>query len=310
VTQSAERIILIVDTGVDDALAIALALRHPLIQLDAVLTTWGNVDLERVNNNTLRVLDWLDAPHVPVFAAASGPLKGEAFDASDWHGVDGLGGARFPRSSRAPRPDGVGHLIDALTTAPHQINVVCTGPFTPLALAIQHDASIVDNVKQVVVMGGAAHLPGNTTPTAEYNVYADPEAAAVVFEQPWPLTMVGLDVTNRVMLTRLETRAIADMESREAQLIAEVTRWIFLERQIDAMALHDPLAVAVVVEPALVTTVPGPVVVETLGEHTRGQTIVDWRPRRQRPPSNTRVCVDVDVDAARGVFLSTLGIAG
>jgi inosine-uridine nucleoside N-ribohydrolase len=303
-----ERIILIVDTGVDDALALALAVRHPRIQLDAVLTTWGNVDLEKVNANTLRVLEWLEAPDVPVYAAAAEPLQCEAFDASDWHGSDGLGGARIPPTTRSAQHGGVEYLIRTLREEPKAINVVCTGPFTALALAIQRDSAFVENVKQVVVMGGAAHLPGNTTPTAEYNVYADPEAAAIVFDQRWPLVMVGLDVTNRVTLSRLETAAIAGMRSREAELVAEVTRHLFLGRQVDAMALHDPLAVAVVVEPGLVTTAPGPVVVETRGEHTRGQTIVDWRPRRTRPPSNTRVCVDVDVEAARSLFFDTLGV--
>ena len=304
-----ERVALIVDTGVDDALALAVALRHPHIQLEAVLTTWGNVDLARVNSNTLRVLDWLGASDVPVYATAQRPLVGEAFDASYFHGDDGLGGARLPATSRAVLDGGIDWLVERVKTEPHQLTVVCTGPFTALALAIQQGAAFVENVKEVVVMGGAAHLPGNTTPTAEYNVYADPEAAALVFDQRWPMLMVGLDVTNQVTLTRLETHAIANQPSREAQLVAEVTRLLFVERQIESMALHDPLAVLLTVEPSLVTTVAGPVVVETRGEHTRGQTIVDWRPRRTRPPSNTRVCIDVDMDAARAAFLRALDIA-
>jgi purine nucleosidase len=303
------RLILVVDTGVDDALALALAVRHPRIQLEGVVTSWGNVDLERVNANTVRVLDWLDATHVPVFAGPARPLVGEAEDASYWHGADGLGGARLPPAARRAQSDGIEWLVRQVESAPHDITVVCTGPFTALALAIQQWPTFASQLRRVVVMGGAAHLPGNTTPVAEYNVYADPAAAAIVFAQDWPLTMVGLDVTNRVTLSRLETIAIANMQSREAKLIAEVTRYLFLEREVEAMALHDPLAVAVAVEPSLVTTVPGPVVVETRGDHTRGQTIVDWRPHRVRPPSQTQLGVDVDVARARKLFFDTLGIA-
>lgn len=308
-TSGAERLILVVDTGVDDALALALAVRHPGLELDCVVTTWGNVDLERVNDNTLRVLDWLGARSVPVFAGPSGPLVGAAFDASDWHGVDGLGGARLPGAARAIEPDGARQLAERVARAPRALSVVCTGPFTALAQAIQRDPAFVENVRELVVMGGAARPPGNTTAVAEYNVYADPEAAAIVFEQAWPCVMVGLDVTNQVRLTRLETAALASMESAEAQLVSEVTRHLFQERALDSMALHDPLAVAVVAHPELVTTVPGPVVVETRGALTRGQTIVDWRPTRARPPSNTRVCVEVDASAARRVFFDTLGLS-
>ncbi len=303
-----ERLILIVDTGIDDALALALAVRHPRCQLEAVITSWGNVGLEQVSGNTLRVLDWLGATDVSVFGGSAGPLVGDALDAAYWHGADGLGGARLPSSARAVQSGGIDWFTAHVAADPGAITVVCTAPLTVLAQAVERDARFVSHVKQVIVMGGAARPPGNTTPVAEFNIYVDPEAAAIVFQQSWPLVMVGLDVTNQVQLSRRETVAIASLESPAARLIAEVTRFSFLERGVDAISLHDPLAVAVALDPTLVTIVPGPVLVETRGQHTRGQTIVDWRRGRRVTPSNTRVCVDVDVAAARSLFFETLGI--
>ena len=302
-----QRLVLIVDTGVDDALALALAVRHPLGELEAVVTTWGNVGLEQVSANTLRVLDHLGATDVPVYAGSSGPLVGEACNAAYWHGTDGLGGARLPPSLRAVQPDGVDWLCAYAAANPGGTTIVCTGPCTVLAEAMQRDPAFVSNVEEVVVMGGAARLPGNTTPVAEFNMYADPEAAALVFQQAWPLVMVGLDVTRQVELSRQETLALASSsQSPERRLVAEVTRFLFLELGVEAMSLHDPLAVAVAIEPLLVTTVEAPVLVETRGEYTRGQTIVDWRRGRPVSASNTRVCVEVDVAAARKLFFETL----
>jgi purine nucleosidase len=164
-------------------------------------------------------------------------------------------------------------------------------------------------VREVVLMGGNAQLPGNVTPVAEFNIYADPEAAAIVFGQAWPLTMVGLDVTNMVKLTRAERDAIAENPSREAVLVREVTRHIYDLRGADAMALHDPLAVGVALLPDLVKTIDREVQVETRGEHTRGQTVVDLRSYGHDARSTrTHVCMDVDVARFKALFFTTLGL--
>jgi purine nucleosidase len=303
-----KRIILVVDTGVDDALALALAVRHPAIQLDAVLTSCGNVGLELATLNTLRVLDWLGATDVPVIAGADCPLEAPFVDAAYWHGADGLGGARLPVSGRSALDDAPGYLVERLLAEPGEITVVCTGPLTNLALALRRDPGIVGNVKEVVLMGGAVQLPGNTTPTAEYNVYADPEAAAVVFNQDWSLTMVGLDVTQQVLLTAEEVGRLAHETSPEAVLLREVTRDQFVHKGLESIALHDPLAVGVALDPTLVQTTSGPVRVETRGEYTRGQTVFDLRPRAPRTPSNTRVCMQVSAERFRRMFFSALGV--
>jgi len=300
--------ILVVDTGVDDALALALAVRHPRIQLEAVLTSWGNVALDLINDNTLRVLDWLGATDVPVFAGADRPLVGAAIDAGHFHGQDGLGGAPLRPTRRTPRADAVGYLIERLTAEPDQLSVVCTGPLTNLALAVQREPRIVECVREVVVMGGSAQLPGNVTPVAEFNIAADPEAAAVVFGQPWLVTMVGLDVTNQVVLSAAEVRRLDGSSSAEAVLTRQVTRFVFEQRGMPSMALHDPLAVGVALDHSLVTMANGPVHVETRGEYTRGQTVFDLRPRVVRPNSSTRVCLEVDAARFRQMFCAILGL--
>jgi inosine-uridine nucleoside N-ribohydrolase len=273
-----------------------------------VVAVAGNVGLELTVRNSLRVLDWLGATDVPVYAGADRPLSGVVREASHWHGPDGLGGARLPDSTRSPNEDGVGYLCDAIMRQPGQVTLVCTAPLTNLALAVRREPDLVQSVKEVVLMGGAARLPGNVTPVAEFNIYADPDAAAGVFEAAWPITMVGLDVTERVRLERAERQPLEHHTTREGQLVFEVTRHIFDVNGYDTMALHDPLALAIAVQPDLVTTVQRDVRVEARGEHTLGQTIVDYR--RSAPPSvlNTRVCTEVDVGRARAWFVTTLGL--
>jgi len=305
------RMILDVDTGIDDALALAVAVRHRAVKLEAVLSVAGNVGLDLTTRNTLTVLDVLGAAGGPVAAGAGGPLRGAVREASHWHGADGLGGAALPRSRRTALDDGVGYLIERVLAEPGQLTVVCVAPLTNLALAVQRAPELVSAVREVVLMGGAARAPGNSTPVAEFNIYADPEAADVVFRQRWPLTMVGLDVTNRVLFTRHDRDALAGARSSEGLLLSEVTRRHFDDLGVEAIALHDPLAVAVALEPDLATMVETEAVVETRGEHTRGQTVVDLRSHRQTsmlPGPTRRVCVDVDVARAREFFFTTLGL--
>jgi inosine-uridine nucleoside N-ribohydrolase len=301
-----KRIILDVDTGVDDALAIALAVGHPDVQLEAVVTVAGNVGLDLTTRNTLRVLEWLAAPEIPVYVGADRPLSGEAREASRWHGADGLGGASLPEPTFSAQPNGVDYLIGRIMAEPGELTLVCTAPLTNLALALQRNPGIVENVGEIVLMGGTPVLPGNTTPTAEFNVYADPLAASLVLQQMWPLTMIGLNVTTRVSFKRADRDALLGNESREAVLLRELSRHLFDVRGLDTMSLHDPLALMVAVEPELVQTVHVDVEVETEGTHTLGMTVADWRESAEAPVRNTYVAMDVGVARARALFFGTL----
>jgi purine nucleosidase len=271
-----------------------------------VLSVAGNVGVELTTRNTLRVLDWLGASDVPVYAGAERPLRGEVREASHWHATDGLGGARLPESTRAALPNAVDFLIEQLMQSPGEITLVCTGPLTNLALAVQREPRIAPAA--VVLMGGAATVPGNVTPVAEFNIYADPDAAALVFQQDWPIVMVGLDVTEQVRLTRAERQAFDGRSEPEAILVREVTRHLFDGREVPAMALHDPLAVLVAADPDLVKTLHQDVAVETRGEHTLGQTVVDVRRSAPPPTLRTQVCSEVDAARAREQFFSILGL--
>ena len=302
------RVILDVDTGVDDALAIALAVRHPEVRLEAVVPVAGNVSLDLTTRNTLRVLEWLGARAVPVYRGADKPLSGVVREASHWHGPDGLGGAQLPAPTTGAHADGIDYLVETILANPEEITLVCTAPLTNLALALQREPRIVQSVQQVVLMGGAARLPGNVTPAAEFNIYADPAAADMVFAESWPVTMVGLDVTMKVNFSREDRDSLRRTSSPEATLVREVTRHLFDVRGVSAMALHDPLALLIAIQPDLAQTIHADVRVETEGKYTLGQTVVDFRRSAPASQLRTQVCVDVDVERARAMFITTLGL--
>lgn len=199
-----ERVVLDVDTGTDDALALAFVTRDPRVDLLAVTTVAGNIGVEQATANTLDVLDWLGAKGVPVHRGASRPLVRPHQDAAYFHDEGGLGGARLPRSTRETGPDrGPAAMIRLARQFPGEITLICLGPLTNLAIALNVEPTLADRLKAVVLMGGAYTVPGNTTPAAEFNILVDPEAAQQVFAAPFKqLISVGLDVTQKVSLTR------------------------------------------------------------------------------------------------------------
>jgi inosine-uridine nucleoside N-ribohydrolase len=196
-------LILDVDTGTDDALALAYAIQSPHIDLIAVTTVAGNVSVEKTTANSLAVLDWLGADSVPVHRGASRPLVRPHRDAIYFHDEGGLGGARLPASRRPVGADrGPAAIIRLALQRPREMTLVMLGPLTNLAIALNVEPGLVDVLKEVVVMGGAYRVPGNTTPAAEFNILVDAEAAEQVFAAPFrDLTVVGLDVTQQVALT-------------------------------------------------------------------------------------------------------------
>lgn len=266
-------LLLDVDTGVDDAIAIALACNLDRHQLIGVTTVAGNVPIEHATHNTLRVLDWLGSD-APVYRGMSQPLARPLYTARDVHGDEGLGGWQAPTGDRAIEPETAPEAIVRLARERQgEIAFGCVGPLTNLAVALMLEPRIVDWVARLVIMGGAFRQPGNTTPDAEFNIFVDPEAAAIVARAGFNATWIGLDVTHHALLDASAWRDLAGADAPNAELVREVCRFSFEGRAKSAVHLHDPLAVAVIEQPDLVETVSGTVHVE-VGGHAPGMTRV------------------------------------
>ena len=291
-------LILDVDTGTDDALALAYAVRSPKIDLVAVTTVAGNVDIEKTTANTLAVLDWLGAKEVPVHRGASRPLVRLHRDAGYFHDEAGLDGAKISASRRTVGADrGPASIIRLAHLRPGELTLVTLGPLTNLAIALNVEPRLPELLKSVVVMGGAFTVPGNTTPTAEFNILVDVEAAEQVFAAPFRnLTVVGLDVTEQVALTRLDWDAVnaGSLLAPSASLLREVGEFAFSRLARDRFSLHDPLAVAVAIDPTLVRTEGAQIAVDTV-ELERGRT-------RIVGPGTIRVALTVDAERALADF--------
>jgi inosine-uridine nucleoside N-ribohydrolase len=297
-------VVLDVDTGTDDALALAYAIASPRIDLVAVSTVAGNVNVDKTTANTLSVLDWLGAEDVPVHRGASRPLVRPHRDASYFHDEGGLGGAQLPASTRAVGVDrGPAALIRLARQRPGELTLVALGPLTNVAIALNVEPKLPELLKAVVVMGGAFTVPGNTTPAAEFNILVDPEAADQVFSAPFPnMTAVGLDVTQQVALTRGDWDAVNGGSSlpRTASLLREVGRSAFAKQGRDQFSLHDPLSVAVAIDPTLIAARQFAIEVETV-EPEQGRT-------RIAGPGNVRVAASVDSERALEDFRLTVGL--
>jgi purine nucleosidase len=299
-------LILDVDTGTDDALALAYAHANPNIELVATTTVAGNIGVDLATANTLAVLDYIGASEVPVHRGASHPLSRPHRDAIYFHHENGMGGAQMPASTREIGPDrGPAAIIRLARQRPGEITLVCLGPLTNLAIALNVEPGLTDLLAGVVLMGGAFHVPGNTTPAAEFNILVDPEAAEQVFAAPFKrLTAVGLDVTEQVRLTTADWKhAVENAVSLDptAALLGEVGRFAYGELGRESFALHDPLAVATALQPGLVSHEDAAVLVETTNGDTLGQT-------RVVGPGRVQVAVAVDAERALRDFRETVGL--
>jgi inosine-uridine nucleoside N-ribohydrolase len=295
-------LILDVDTGTDDALALAYAVASPRIDLVAVSTVAGNVDIEKTTANTLAVLDWLGAEDIPVHRGASRPLVRPHRDAIYFHDEGGLGGAQLPPSRRSIGADrGPAALVRLARLRPGELTLVTLGPLTNLAIALNVEPTLPELLKAVVVMGGAFTVPGNTTPAAEFNILVDPEAAEQVFSAPFPsLTVVGLDVTEQVALTRDDWEAVNVDSSLPptARLLREVGAFAYSRLGRDQFSLHDPLSVAVAIDPTLIEVQELEIAVDAI-EPERGRTKIVG-------PGTIRVAVSVEAQRALGEFRRTV----
>ena len=305
-TTSPMPLILDVDTGTDDALALAYAHANPNIELVAATTVAGNIGIEMATANTLAVLDFVGASNVPVYRGASHPLVRPHRDAIYFHHENGMGGAQIPGSIReVGEYKGPAAIIRLAKQRPGEITLICLGPLTNLAIALNVEPGITDLLAGVALMGGAYNVPGNTTPAAEFNILVDPEAAEQVFAAPFKrLTAVGLDVTEQVRLTTDDWKHALENAATlhpTASLLGEVGRFAYGELGRDSFALHDPLAVATALQPDLVSREDAAIAVDTTSGDNLGQT-------RIVGPGRTQVAIAVDAERALRDFRDTVGL--
>ncbi len=315
------RIIIDTDPGVDDALALLLALRSPELQIEAITVVSGNVHLDLCLENAFRILNAAGvSERPPVAQGCERPLERSPVEAAHVHGDDGLGQitkileSNGPLRYPAPAIEPVGRhavdvILDLVGKHPDQISIVALGPLTNIATAIRKDATTMGQLQELIVMGGSLNGQGNVTPVAEFNFYADPEAARVVVQSGIGVTVVGLDVTHRAVLPRKAFDERTGSESNDyTRFLRDVTaKWFdFAEgRSLDGAYLHDPLAVGVAIDPSFVETEVFAADVETGGELTQGMLVTD----RRRVPgveegTPIRGCVEVDSERFVRFFLS------
>jgi purine nucleosidase len=317
-SEPAEPIVIDVDTGIDDAFALLYACAAPEADILGVSTVVGNVSLAAATRNTRAVLTLAGRADIPVWAGAGMALSVVAArDATEIHGTSGLGHADLPDPVD---PAHHVHAVDAIVASAREhagrLILVATGPLTNIALAVAREPELPSLVKRFVIMGGAYSEPGNVTPAAEFNIWHDPEAARIVFRAfggvgAAPVVAVGLDVTRKTILGESDVAAIASrIEDRPRgaalkRFLNDASRFYF-ERMEKThgqriFIMHDPLAVAVALDPSLVETRRAAVDIETAGRLTTGATIVDWRGQWGRL-ANVEVAVRVDAERFRHAF--------
>jgi pyrimidine-specific ribonucleoside hydrolase len=302
-------VILDCDPGHDDALAIALALARPELDVLAITTVAGNAPLAKTTANTLRVLALLRREDVPVAAGADRPLLREPWVPVVVHGDSGLDGADLPTpGTTVALASAVELTIDLLRRAPEPVTLVPTGPLTNIALLLRAAPAIRDRIGGISLMGGSLGA-GNTTAAAEFNIWADPEAAAIVFESGIPILMAGLDVTHQALVLPADLERMDALGNRTGRVFADLMRFFgrFHRDRYgwDGPPVHDAVAVARLLEPGLVTSERLRIDVETAGDHTRGRTVADRQGLTGRGP-NADVGLALDRERLMDVVIDAL----
>ncbi len=319
--QPAEPIVIDVDTGIDDALALLYACAPGQAEILGVSTVVGNVGLPAATRNTRAVLALAGRADIPVWPGAATALSNPMRDASEVHGKSGLGYALLPESREPARS---AYAVEAIVAAAHahagRLLLVATGPMTNIALALMREPELPRLLKRFVIMGGAYSEPGNVTPSAEFNIWHDPEAARIVFHAfggvgATPVVAVGLDVTRKTIIDESDVAALAARLSGKplgpalTRFIEDSSRHYFelMEKWHGRrfVTMHDPLALAVALDPTLIETRRTTVDVETAGRLATGATIADWRGQWGRLP-NAEVAVAVDAERFRGMFFEAM----
>lgn len=278
IAQSPRRVIIDTDPGIDDAMAILLALNSPELKVEALTVVAGNVEASQGLENALKLASLAGRCDLPVAGGAQHPLNQKLITAQYWHGKNGLAGVELPPSKcKADSRFGPDLIIEMVHKYPHDITLIPVGPLTNIALAASKDPSIVPLVKDIVIMGGSI-TGGNVNGSAEANIYGDPEAASIVFNAGWIVTMIGSDVSERTLMTRKHLAQLQALHGPETDFISKLADFYLTRSEksgYSGAAMYDPLAVATVIDPTLVTLKEMHVDVETKGEFTRGETVAN-----------------------------------
>ena len=318
------RVVIDTDPGTDDAMAILLALNSPELQVEALTIVPGNVNGDQGLENALKLVSVAGRCNVPVAAGARHPLNQKLITAQFWHGKNGLADIELPASKCQADPRfGPDLIIELVHKYPHEITLIPVGPLTNIALAVSKDPSIAKLVKDIVIMGGSIS-GGNVNAVAEANIYGDPEAAQIVFNAGWIVTMVGSDVGERTLMTRKHLTQLESGHGPQNDVVTKIGQF-YLDRAeksgYPGAAMYDPLAVGVVLDPTLVTLQAMHVDVETKGEFTRGETVANRMGANERNvlhgdhyeiegydtlQPNARVCVASDAERFLSLFIGRI----
>ena len=304
------RVILDTDPGIDDSLAILLALASPEIELVAVTVTGGNCSMEQGARNGLNILALGGAPNLPLAAGVALPLIRPPFTAPETHGFTGLGYATLSDASTSPVSEhAVDLLIREIMAHPGEVTLVAVAPLTNVALALRKEPRITQAVREVIIMGGALRVDGNTTPLAEFNVYVDPHAAHIVLHSGMPITLIPWDITREVQLTQADVDRLLRIASPIPRFIADATRF-YIEFHLNyfgfaACSINDPAALALAFVPDLARTTPVYVNVEIASETTMGKTVGDYLHMTGNTP-NVRLVTEFDNARFIALFLERM----
>ena len=321
---SPRRVIIDTDPGTDDAMAIILALNSPEFKVEALTVVPGNVDSQQGLENALKIVSLAGRCDVTVARGAQHPLNQKLITAQFWHGKNGLANVELPASKCKADPRfGPDLIIEMIHKYPHEITLIPVGPLTNIALAVSKDPSITSLVKDIVIMGGSIG-GGNVNGAAEANIYNDPEAAQIVFNAGWMVTMVGSDVGERTLITRKYLAELQSSHGPQSDFIAKIADFYLTRSEksgYSGAAMYDPLAVGIALDPTLGTLKEMHVDVETKGEFTRGETVANRMGSNENNvlhgdhyeiegvvalKPNARVCMASDADRFLNMFVSRI----
>jgi inosine-uridine nucleoside N-ribohydrolase len=318
------RVIIDTDPGTDDALAILLALNSPELKVEALTVVPGNVVAERGLDNALKLVSLANRCDIPVAGGAKHPLNQPLYTAEYWHGKNGMADIELPASKCKADPRfGPDLIIEMVHKYPHELTLIPVGPLTNIALAVSKDPSIAGLVRDIVIMGGSIS-GGNVTAAAEANIYNDPEAAQIVFNAGWVVTMVGSDIGEKTLLTRKYLSQLQQSHGPESDVVARIGEFYLGRAEkngYSGAAMYDPLAVGTVIDSTLVKLQDMHVDVETRGQFTRGETTANRMGGNEKfalngdhyeivgydkLTNNARVCVGSDADRFLTLFVSRI----